>query len=324
MRQLEIDNYIIDEDMIKILRDIQCICSLKNGKLKDIITRGDDIVVTCPNSEHKNGLEKTPDCNIYIGDNRGIPYGYARCFACGFAVSFEKFVANCFDSTIDYAKQWLIKNYGVLAKEKISIGDDIDLTKNTYKKPKVKDKKILDAYQSYCPYLAKRKVSREIAEKFLVKYDQTKHHIVFPSFDEKGNLVAINRRSVDYKFFILDKDSPKVVYGLDHILKENISEVLITEGQFDCLVSWSFGQPAIATLGGMSNEQIEKINNSCITHIFTAFDNDEAGRRFTQMLKNKLNKRILISEISIPNGYKDVADLDKETFTRIIENARKN
>ena len=145
--------------------------------------------------------------------------------------------------------------------------------------------------------------------------------MIFPSFDEKGNLVAINKRNTEYKFFVLDKDSPKVVYGLDIVIKENISKVLITEGQFDCLTSWSYGVPAIATLGGMSVEQIDKINNSCITQIITAFDNDEAGKKFTQILKNRLSKRILVSSVTIPNGFKDVADLDKETLLKIVENA---
>ena len=111
------------------------------------------------------------------------------------------------------------------------------------------------------------------------------------------------------------------MYGLDIVIKENISKVLITEGQFDCLTSWSYGVPAIATLGGMSVEQIDKINNSCITQIITAFDNDEAGKKFTQILKNRLSKRILVSSVTIPNGFKDVADLDKETLLKIVENA---
>ena len=317
MRQLEIENYVIDKPIIDILYDIQG--QLTNGKLKDIKPQGDYIMITCP--VHSGGHEVHPDSGIYVGNDYSKGFGYIHCFACDFVSDFVGVVAALFDVTKDYAKEWLIKNYGVLAREKLNIGEEINLSRNNYRKPKAKDIHILDQYQSYCPYLAKRHVSREIAEKFSVKYDPIHKQVIFPSFDEKGNLVAINKRNTEYKFFVLDKDSPKVVYGLDIVIKENISKVLITEGQFDCLTSWSYGVPAIATLGGMSVEQIDKINNSCITQIITAFDNDEAGKKFTQILKNRLSKRILVSSVTIPNGFKDVADLDKETLLKIVENA---
>ena len=50
------------------------------------------------------------------------------------------------------------------------------------------------------------------------------------------------------------------------------------------------------------------------------FDNDSAGRRFTEILKNKISKRIIINEIQLPAGKKDVNELSKEEFQNLFKN----
>ena len=105
MRQLIIDNYVINKPIEEILTLLKL--SLTNGKLKDIENKGDDILVTCPH--HGGGHEKTAACNIYIGNDTKLPYGYFNCFVCGEKGSFLKFVAECFDAPESYAKAWLLK-----------------------------------------------------------------------------------------------------------------------------------------------------------------------------------------------------------------------
>ena len=53
MRQLIIDNYVINKPIEEILTLLKL--SLTNGKLKDIENKGDDILVTCPH--HDGGKE---------------------------------------------------------------------------------------------------------------------------------------------------------------------------------------------------------------------------------------------------------------------------
>ena len=65
MRQIQVDNYVIDEPIINIVRQLKL--SLVNGKLKDIRDGSDNIVVTCPH--HGGGHESTPACNIYVGND---------------------------------------------------------------------------------------------------------------------------------------------------------------------------------------------------------------------------------------------------------------
>ena len=318
MRQLIIDNYIINKPIEEILTLLKL--SLTNGKLKDIENKGDDILVTCPN--HGGGHEKTAACNIYIGNDTKLPYGYFNCFVCGEKGSFLKFVAECFDAPESYAKAWLLKNFGgELVAKNLFMGEPIVLNRNKGIKKHL-DESILDQYQTWNPYLAKRKLSREICELFKVRYDPKYRQVIFPAYDMNGNLVMLAKRSIDVKSFYLDKDVEKPVYCLDYVMKNNIKTVLITEGPFDCLTGWEYGFPTIATFGKISDYQIEQINKSCINIIYAAFDNDAAGRSFLETLKRKLTKRIIIIETKFPAWRKDLNDLTKEELQEIIKNAR--
>ena len=318
MRQLIIDNYVINKPIEEILTLLKL--SLTNGKLKDIENKGDDILVTCPH--HDGGHEKTAACNIYIGNDTKLPYGYFNCFVCGEKGSFLKFVAECFDAPESYAKAWLLKNFGgELIAKNLFMGEPIVLNRNKGIKKHL-DESILDQYQTWNPYLAKRKLSREICELFKVRYDPKYRQVIFPAYDMKGNLVMLAKRSIDVKSFYLDKDVEKPVYCLDYVMKNNIKTVLITEGPFDCLTGWEYGFPTIATFGKISDYQIEQINKSCINIIYAAFDNDAAGRSFLETLKRKLTKRIIIIETKFPAWRKDLNDLTKEELQEIIKNAR--
>ena len=318
MRQLIIDNYVINKPIEEILTLLKL--SLTNGKLKDIENKGDNILVTCPH--HDGGHEKTPACNIYIGNDTKLPYGYFNCFVCGEKGSFLKFVAECFDAPESYAKAWLLKNFGgELIAKNLFMGEPIVLNRNKGIKKHL-DESILDQYQTWNPYLAKRKLSREICELFKVRYDPKYRQVIFPAYDMKGNLVMLAKRSIDTKSFYLDKDVEKPVYCLDYVMKNNIKTVLITEGPFDCLTGWEYGFPTIATFGKISDYQIEQINKSCINIIYAAFDNDAAGRSFLETLKRKLTKRIIIIETKFPFGRKDLNDLTKEELIKVVQEAR--
>ena len=319
MRQLVVDNYVITTPIIEIIQRLRL--ALTNGKLKDIRESGENLVVTCPH--HAGGHESTPACNIYIGDDSRLEYGYFRCFVCEEQGSFVKFVSECFGSSEEFAKKWLIDNFGILAFNKIQMDEPISLAKTKLKKQQYTnfiDKKILEQYQNWCPYLAQRKLSRETCEKFSVKYDAYYRQIIFPCFDTKGNIIMLPKRAIDYKTFYLDKNIEKPVYCLDYIIKNDIKKAVITEGPFDCLTSYEYGVPAIATFGTISDSQIKQINKSPITVLYIMFDNDDAGRRFAEVLKKKITKRIIIKEPKFPANKKDINELTFEEFHNIIKN----
>lgn len=320
MRPLIIDNYVINKPIKDILYRLQL--ALTNGKLKDIKVGLDNIVVTCP--RHDEGRESTPACNIYIGDDSNIPYGYSNCFVCGKIGTFSQFVAECFDTSEAYAKHWLIKTFEAeVIEAPVYMAEDIQIgpkpKKSTYK---ILDKSILEEYQKWTPYLGRRKLSREICEIFNVRYDPKYRQVIFPTYDIKGNLVMMPKRSIDTKTFYLDKNVEKPVYCLDFIMKNNFKSAIITEGPFDCLTGWEYGYPTCATFGKISDYQIEQLNKSCITVLYACFDSDAAGKSFTQILKRKLDKRIILVEVELPSGKKDLNELSKEELDNCIKNSK--
>jgi len=313
MRYLRIDNYIIDKPIIDILYEIKR--NLTNGKLKSIRPNGDNILVTCPH--HANGLEQKPALNIYIGENSSIPYGFVHCFVCDFKGSFEYFVSECFNSTLDYAKQWLITKFGILVEETILVDSPINLNKP---KSLFLNEKLLEQYQTWTPYFAKRKLSRQTCENFKLRYDPIHRQAIFPVYDISGHLKMLAKRNIDTKVFYLDKKQEKEVYALNIIQKNNIKKALITEGPFDCLSGWEHEIPTIATLGNISNYQIEQLNKSCLNILYLAFDNDEAGKRFSDIIKRRLTNRIITFDIELPKNRKDLNDLSEEDWQNLIKN----
>lgn len=323
MRILRIDNYIIDKPLYEIINQLKM--TLTNGKLKEIKSWSEDednIVVTCPSRHHKGGRETSASMNIYVGDNPKIPYGYCKCWSCDFHCQFTYFVAECFECSEDFAKNWLISKFGILAGNKILTDDDIIIKR---KKASTKlPANYLDSFQNWHPYLGERKLSREVCELFKVKYDPKTSQIVFPCFDVAGNILMAPKRSIVYKNFYLDSDQEKPVYCLDYIIKNNISTVMICEGPFDVLTCYTYGYPAIGTFGNPSPSQINAINRSPIKILYLAMDNDAAGRRMANTIKAGLDPRIIVKEVKWPYGKKDPNELSFEEFEAVMIEAKKS
>lgn len=319
MRVLRVDNYIIETPLYEIVSQLRL--ALTNGKLREIKpwSEGDDnIVVTCPH--HSGGHEKRAAMNIYVGGSSKIQYGYCKCWACDFQCSFVKFIAECFECSEDFAKNWLIERYGRLVATSVITDDDIVIKprKSSAKLPK----NYLDNLQSWHPYLSERKLSREVCELFQVKYDPRTSQIVFPCFDVAGNILMAPRRSIVYKNFYLDKSQDKPVYCLDYIIKNNITTAMICEGPIDVLTCYTFGYPAIGTFGNPSPNQIEAINKSPIKVLYLAMDNDSAGRRMANTIKAGLDPRILVKEVVWPYGIKDVNEMSYDAFCKTMTIAK--
>lgn len=311
MCQLKVNNKPLSAQPLEIVKEIKNI--LHNGKLAVIKEMGDNIRITCPCSDHKDGRESKPSASIYIGENDELEFGWYRCFTCNTQGPFSRFVAECFECSEDKAKEWLLENYGMETDEV-----ELDLPEISLK-PKSSQKylnpKMLESFQSFHPYLTKRKLSKHICELFDVKYDPKSKSVVFPVYDEKHKLVMLTRRSVENKTFIIDKDKEKPLYLLYYLLEHNIQEAIVTEGQIDCLTCYEYGFPAIATMGSPSEHQIELLNKSGLRVIYTMFDNDEAGKRFTQNVTKKLRKDIIVINVDIPiKGKKDINDLTQNEF----------
>lgn len=312
MKQLTVDDYIITTPLTTILDDIHD--ALNGSKLKVREKKGDNILVTCP--FHNDGQEEHPSCGIYIG-NKNAAYGTFNCFTCGKKGSFPYFVAMCFDSSLEYAKSWLIQRYGVKDTEIAGDFEELDFSFLEKEAPKYLDESVLDGMQSYHPYMDKRKLTRKVCEMFKVKYDPKTECLVFPVWDEAGNLCLLTRRSVVSKMFLIDKDKEKPVYLMNQIRSMGLDTVVVCESQINALTLWGWGVPAVATFGcNVTDKQMDIFNHSGLRHVILAFDGDEAGRKGTRKFIQKVRDGILVDVCILPPG-KDVNDLTKEEYASL-------
>lgn len=321
MEYLKVRNRTISTPLLSIIKDIKSL--IFSGKLAVIKPRGANISVSCVNPEHKGGHESRPSASIYIGDSTdAVNYGTYSCFTCQIASSFIHFVAMAFDQTDSWAEKWLIDNYadGTVEEEFINLLP-IDLDKKCFSH--FLNESILDTFESFHPYMIKRKLTKQIINKFKIKYDPKTKSIVFPVYDENNRLVLLTRRSVEGKQFIIDAgaDKQSILYLYNFIKKEKITKFAIVEGQIDALTCFAYGLPAVASIGSLSKKQIDLLNKSGVRTLYTIFDNDEAGERFTKLLNTYLNKSIFVINVKLPTGYKDVNELSIELFNDCIKKA---
>lgn len=324
--ELQIKNRIITSSIIDIINKLRE--SAPRDCFKDILMKNysdnsPNVVVTCPNIEHSEGKEKHPSCSIFNRrDDPKIPYGWVHCFSCGYSKSLPAMIGDLFEEDVHYGEQWLLQNAESSYIEtldyipEIKIEDSTTVLKNT----KGIDESILMNYNYYHPYMQVRKLSKEVVDKFQIGYDPGSECITFPVRDIFGKLVMVTKRSVKGKYFFIPSKVEKPLYLLDDIIKNNYKIAMITEAQIDALTAYTYGFPCCATMGEISDTQISILNSCGITNFIAAFDNDEAGKRFTSILREKLNIDILITELNIPEGFKDINDLDRNTFDKLLNN----
>ena len=83
--------------------------------------------------------------------------------------------------------------------------------------------------------------------------------------------------------------------------------------------------PCVATIGAISDKQIDILNNSGVRTLYIMFDGDFYGSKFKEKLLKKLKPGILpICVPIIVAGRKDINDLSKEEFWQCVHYAESN
>ena len=315
--QLKIKNRLITEPIINIL--YQARRESNNGKLKDIIDKHNgNLLITCPCQ--KDGFERRPSSTVALSTETDLEPGFAHCFTCGYSAPLTQLITDVFnEDDVGFGEEWIRERFGTTLVSAVEYLPEIVL-----EKPKVEktflDESILTEYDYYHPYMWYRKLSKEVVDMFRVGYDKTRDAITFPVYDEKHRLVMVTARSVNTKRFWIPAGIQKPIYLLDYVIKNNITKVIVTEGQLDALTAWSYGFPAVATMGCPSDEHIRLLNSCGLRVIITMFDNDAAGENFARRLKKHIRDDIFLLHAKLPKGTKDINDLTKEQFDEVIKN----
>lgn len=311
----KIGNRVITTPMEKILNAVKS--ELTNGKLKRIEEKGRNLIITCP--IHKDGHESNPSCNVLnVHDDPELEEGTTFCYTCGYKAKLPQLIADLFDADLQFGESWLIDRFcNTFVETEIQLPNFIQEPKQGNK---VLDEAILQEYDFYHPYMWKRKLTKEVVDKFRVGYDKSSRAITFPVYDEKHNLVMVTSRSVVTKMFHIPGGVEKPVYLLYDILERGVTRVFVAESQINTLYLRSMGYDSVGLFGTGSKTQLETLKKSGIREFILCFDGDQAGRRGATKFKKVMGGSFFITDLLLPPG-KDVNDLTKEEFDRLLKNS---
>lgn len=162
---------------------------------------------------------------------------------------------------------------------------------------------------------------------FLYKGSLENHNLIMPYKDAYGNIIALIGRNIlndenkkqleqDRKIIIPKYKTTKFcksvsIFSIDKALKHILQKdnVLIVEGQLDCINGYSNGIKNIVALGGVSLTPYQFSTLRRYTkNINLLLDNDDSGISGTEKIINKYGKFSNIKKINLP---KDIKDLDE-------------
>jgi len=232
-------------------------------------------------------------------------------------------ISRCFGKNDlgQYGLNWLKNNFlgDILQNRQITLNIDRKPVKNNCHMNYITEKE-LEHYRFYHPYMFERKMNKEVIEIFDVGYDEATNCITFPVRDKHGNCLFVARRSVEAKYFNYPQSVEKPVYGIYELyqLTEFPKEIYIVESMIDCIYLWTFTKYAVALNGLGTQNQIKELNKLPCRKFILATDNDIAGQRARQHLKECIYNQ-LVTEIIIPKDRKDINDCTREEIQNLKE-----
>ena len=164
-----------------------------------------------------------------------------------------------------------------------------------------------------------RGFSVETVEKWQIGWDGYRYTI--PVFDEDGNIVNVRRYKLgakpdEQKMLNIKGHGEGRLFGLS-ILRSN-EDVVLTEGETDCMILNQIGIPACTHTSGASVFKLDWIQKFKGKAVYICYDNDDGGRKGAAMVAQKLASvaaAIYIVVIPIDKRGADVTDF-------IVENKK--
>lgn len=172
-----------------------------------------------------------------------------------------------------------------------------------------------DEHSDELKYMMKRGFKRSTLNMCKAKYTYNNSYpLVFPMFDNdefKGWVCRTTSKTIEKRRKYLYNEGFSRATTLCGTYSKKCT-LVICEGYMDMLKFKQFGlKNVVAILGWKATaEQIAKLKKHGITHIISALDSDECGRKGTQYLKNFFK----VTEFQYPKGIKDAGDMTQEQF----------
>jgi len=169
----------------------------------------------------------------------------------------------------------------------------VAVSEKQYKKP---SRKVYKPTENIKTYFQKRCISEDTYEFAEVKQmidNQDRIRVVYDYYDEQNELIFRKYRTISGKIINREKDTKPILFMMNKVNPES-TELIITEGEEDCLSCYEVGYDFAVSLPSGSSDL------TCINHnwewlqTFDTFiiwtDNDSAGLKAEKELINRLGK----------------------------------
>lgn len=269
--------------------------------------------------------EKRPSFSINLNTGLWIDRGGEGTDSRGNIISL---LAHLRQETYGETADYLLEIYG----HKLDNADELTLDLQLQLEPAevtlLSQEKYENRINKPSEYLIKRKIDIETQKLFNTGISEKGDAICLPWHDWQGHIINMKYRSIEGKEFWYSSGGQPVknhLYGLFLVLELHrkqhkygnyIAPVYIVESEIDALYLWSIGKPAIA-LGGssISERQLELIIGKLSDcEIILATDNDTVGKKIRKVLAEELGGYFIVKELEIPEGFKDVNELEPEVI----------
>ncbi len=319
---------------------------LNEYNVRHIRDIGDWIIFSCPFSEHKRG-DKKPSAGI------NLESGGWNCFGCGRSGTIINFVAEYEGITLIEATEKLQESYGGLFGDYSLVEEFEEIIEHGRKQRIRKESPRIDervrhlfdvdwarAKESYIagtlpsrlryPFL--RRIEVDSLYRFGIGFDQNFKRLTIPWRDKDGNLVGFRGRATsitDFPKYVGIGDKKNEYYGFPtlktshHVfgLDSATQELLIVEGEFDCISLRQRGFEGAVALGGskLTEHQLRLIEDTA-TSVSLMFDPDNAGKEATRKWADALFTRLPVTLIDL--GENDPAESTTDEIYDAVSKAQ--
>lgn len=318
-----------------------------------------NIRLQCPMAPvtHARGADRTPDWSVKVEPSGPSP---TKCWACGTEGTLKQVLTEAVKkiggTTLEAGLAFVLEHdQGGLAGAvaRLRLGESEAAGPSGVWEPRKLTSYVARCSKTTSQYILDRGLVAADLQKWRIGYDTgptrvggawIQHRVVFPVWDELGNLVGASMRTVvgeDPKY----RDWPKtpkgeVFYG-EHLVDTTRGVVNLVEGILDAVVGSRYLPNCMALLGantGMGPTRIAKLRRWC-SRVNLILDPDIAGdkaidgywktwtgrdgkerRKKIPGLKDILRKHLVVRVVTLPEG-EDPASL-REAVVPLVQEAQ--
>lgn len=177
--------------------------------------------------------------------------------------------------------------------------------------------------------LRERMLSLFILKKFLIGYDPMSDRITFPIRTFSGKIINIklhNSFLEPKSYYYSSSNGGKKLFPMQALVK---NDIVLCEGEFDCMVLHTLGINAVTSTSGIASFQEEFVYHFKDKKVKICFDNDEPGNFYSNVVYGILKKVCDVEIVTIPkpDGVKkiDVTDYvkDKKDIFKLLKIQRR-